>query len=204
MRRSTKRLLLFGAVCFCIGILGFWARSILCPIAGMEEVFRLDHVPNPLAVRYAVAFHDEKWDDVIDMVSWMRDHLVRVRVSEGTPRAVRDAREALVQQVSRRFLGANQLRPEGVEDQYVFAPGAVVIPLGADAGRLDLSHPVADRTWFCVEFSDEATALRDENGVAIRSLKVGVNVSSTGYVLKAAVVGNLEIDRNSLSLDWHP
>ena len=179
-----------------------WARTAGEPAADAVAVLHFDRVPNPSAVRYVVAFRDGKWDDVVELVFWMREHLNRVRVSEGSPRAENEARETLKRQVSCRFLGSNQLRAEGVEDQYVFAPGTQIIPLGADAGRKDLLQPVADRTWFRVEFPDDATALRDENGAAIRSLTVGVNVSASGYVLKAAVIGNLEIDRTKLSLDW--
>ena len=179
-----------------------WVRSAGKPVTHAVDVVHFDRAPNPCAVRYAVAFRDGKWDDVIEMVFWMREHLNRIRIAEGSPRSENEARETLKRQVSCRFLGENQLRAEGVEDQYVFTPGTQITPLGADAGRKDLSQPVADRTWFRVEFPEDTTALRDENGAAIRALTVGVNVSPSGHVLKAAVIGNLEIDRTTLSFDW--
>ena len=103
---------------------------------------------------------------------------------------------------SQRLAEGNRLRPEGIEDQYVFAGGVTVTPVGIDAGRDDLERPVKDRTWVRVTFPDRSTALRDEAGLPIRSLVAGINVSEDGFVLKANVVGNLEIDADSIQTFW--
>lgn len=203
MRQITKRKwFLYGGLFLCAGGLIFGNRWVRGPVSDTTEPLHLLRVGNPRAEAYVIALCTEKWDDVVDRTFWMQEHLKRVRIAEGLPRAVAAAREALKRQVSCRYVGANQLRPEGVEDQYVFAPGVRVTALGSDAGRTDLLPNILDRTWFHVEFPDESTALRDENGVAIRALDVGVTISPSGQVVKASVVGNLEIVRKSLVLDW--
>jgi hypothetical protein len=62
-----------------------------------------------------------------------------------------------------------------------------------------LSKPVQERVWLLVTYPAADRALCDETGKAIRSIRVGVNVSPDSYVVKAGVVGNLDIDRDSIS-----
>jgi len=45
-------------------------------------------------------------------------------------------------------------------------------------------------------------ALRDEAGRPIRSIVVGVDVSLDGCIVKAGILGNVELDRESIALDW--
>ena len=45
-------------------------------------------------------------------------------------------------------------------------------------------------------------ALRDEAGRPIRSIVVGVDVSPDGCIVKAGILGNVELDRESIALDW--
>jgi hypothetical protein len=44
--------------------------------------------------------------------------------------------------------------------------------------------------------------LRNQSGIPIRALRVGVNVSTDDCVPKAGVTGNLDIDRKSISHEW--
>jgi len=53
-----------------------------------------------------------------------------------------------------------------------------------------------------VSYPAPTQSLKDENGTPIKWLRVGVNVSADGYVLKAGVIGNLEIDFESISYNW--
>ena len=87
---------------------------------------------------------------------------------------------------------------EGIEDQYVFVPKAQVEPAGADAGRAGLERKVSGRAWLRVSYPEPGVAPKDENGRAVKSLTVGVNMSDDGYVLKSEIIGNLELDRFSI------
>lgn len=157
---------------------------------------------NAAALRYGAAFQQGAWDDIVGMTCWMQQRLLRVQIEAGET-ASRDAvRGQLRERVSDRRVEGNRLRAEGVEDQYVFAAGATLEPIGADAGRDNLESATRDRTWIRVTYPSRREALRDGKGIPIRSIVVGVNVSPEGLVLKANVVGNLDINWESISYDW--
>lgn len=160
-------------------------------------------IPNALendaAMKYAQAFLAGDWDSVIAQTHWMQERLRRVQLESGNAEKVTAARAALKARLAERNIADNQLQSEGVEDQYVFCPGAVVEVTGVDRGRTDLGRPVAFRTWLRVTYPVRTQALRDADSVPIRSLAVGVNVTADGYVLKAGIIGNLDINRDSIT-----
>ena len=145
---------------------------------------------------YVRAMQQRNWDYVVDHTLWMQERLERAaRTGEGSE----TARAVLMDALSEHEDARNQLKYEGIEDQYIFAPGAQCSVLGADVGRDDLVRPVAMRVWIQVRFPEPRWALRDLNNLAVRSLVVGVNVSEDGYVLKANIIGNLDIRWNSIA-----
>ena len=157
---------------------------------------------DPAALRYVAAFQKAKWDDVIDVTCWMQERLLRVQMEHADPSARESARARLRERLDTRSLEENQLRAEGVEDQYVFTPDAVVVTVAVDEGQTKLERAVKSRTWFRVTYPARNRALRDDKGIPIRSVTVGVNVSADGFVLKSNVIGNLDIDWDSISSDW--
>jgi hypothetical protein len=158
------------------------------------------------ALRYARALQAGRVEQVISMTHWMQERLKRVQLSSSAPEDEETARAELRSDILLRTLEGNRLRPEGVRDKYIFAPGARFEVIGSDKrenGRDDpLTCPVKERTWLRVVYPNAATALRDEMGRPIRSIVVGVNTSPEGYVLKAGVLGNVEIQYDTISLDW--
>jgi hypothetical protein len=157
---------------------------------------------NPAALYYARAYQQGAWDDIIAMTCWMQQRLLRVHVQSGNAAAREEERGRLRNRLREWRVEENRLRPEGVEDQYVFTRQAVLEPAGVDAGHLYLEQPAEDRTWIRVTYPTRDQALRNDTGSPIRSLRVGVNVSPDGFVLKANVIGNLDIDRESIWCDW--
>ncbi|HOF41357.1 MAG TPA: hypothetical protein PLD73_14895 [Candidatus Hydrogenedentes bacterium] len=158
------------------------------------------------AARYALAYQENRADDVIRMTHWMQECLKRVQRGSDDPNALAAMYEQLRRSILYRTLEGNRLRPEGVEDKYIFAPGTHIELLAGDnredcAGD-ELSCPVRERTWLYVTYPDAAGALRDEEGRPIRSIVVGVAVSPDGQIVKAGVLGNVEIDRERIALDW--
>jgi len=151
---------------------------------------------------YALALVNGDYEAAVDRVLWMTERLNRVRAREADEAAVAEAKEALILQLSTRTVAENQLTPEGVEDEYVFASGSALRWLRHDEGRDDLEAPVARRDWIRVTYPSRTRALRDLNGIPIRSIVVGINTDRGGQVLKAGVVGNLEIDPASITYDW--
>ncbi|MBI5092170.1 MAG: hypothetical protein HZB26_06945 [Candidatus Hydrogenedentes bacterium] len=160
------------------------------------------HTPeNCLALRYARAVQDGNCEIVIPHTHWMRERLKAILA--GAEKGAEDrVRGELCDKIQYRPAEGNQLRKEGAEDQYVFAPGATFEWVSEDAGRTDLDAPVRRRTWIRVVFPVRSRALSDLKGRPIRSMVVGVNVSVGETVLKASVVGNLEIDYGSFRYDW--
>lgn len=155
------------------------------------------------AARYVAAMQAGRWDEVVDLTCWMQERLLRVNIQTENPETRAQARTELINRLRDRSVEQNQLRPEGVEDGYLLSPQARVTAVGTDKGRSDLERPVKSRTWYEVVYVERHRALRDPAGSPIHSLRVGVNVSTDGYVLKASVVGNLDVDWNSLRYDWN-
>jgi len=166
-----------------------------------EESVIPDVVRDSVAWQYAEAYQNGNWSRVIELTLWMEDRLAFVARSEGADAVVVE-RDNLVAQVSERHIADNHLRDAGVDDQYIFVPGARIEYVRDDAGRDDLEAAVARRTWFRVTFPAREKALLDKEGLPIRSVLVGVNVSLDGRVLKAEVVGNLDIDWDTITYDW--
>lgn len=162
-----------------------------------------------LAMRYAQAIQDGNCDEILRMTSWMVDRMRRVALESSDPAVIEATRAELCAQIRSRVVEGNVLRLEGIEDQYVFAPGATLEVVGRDDGRTDLSGPVAYRTWIQVTYPNSRTAplVQDPEGNAVarpvRSWNVGINVSrADNTIMKAGVVGNLDIDFSSFSFEW--
>ena len=155
-----------------------------------------------VAWRYALAVRDSNCSEIIRMTLWMNERLDRVRAGHGDSEELEAARQALCRQITHRTIEGNQLTAEGVEDQYFFAPGVALELVGIDEGAASLKRPVAERSWIRVTYPHRRRALRDEGGRPIRSIVVGVNVSEDGYILKAGVIGNLDVDRESIRYSW--
>ncbi len=157
-----------------------------------------------IAMQYARAVQDGHCEEVIRLTQWMYDRLERVRLKSGDPRSVEEARRELSVRMVDRALEGNQLQPYGIEDQYIFRPGALIKETRKDSGRRDLELPVRERIWIEVIFPRKAQAPLDEGGRPIHSIEVGVNISADGRILKAGIIGNLDLDRGSISYDWTP
>ena len=154
------------------------------------------------ALAYVQAVQDRDAAGVIGMTLWMQERLSYAQVTAKDASDVVAARAALERKILKRVIEHNQLCSEGVEDKYVFAPGAEVEVAGVDEGRSDLAEPAAGRVWLRVTYPRESVALRGNNGDPIHSLRVGVNLTRGQKVLKASVIGNLDIDYESLSFEW--
>jgi len=152
------------------------------------------------ARRYVAAMQEGNCDDAIALTLWMRERLEQVNLEE--PERVTEIRETLCRSLNDRRLEGNRLTEEGMEDQYVLPPGAEIAYIRSDAGRTDLERAAAARVWAKVTYPRRERAPLDLAGAPIRSLVVGINTTSDAYILKAAVVGNLEIDWESIDIDW--
>ena len=174
------------------------------------------------ALRYAHALQSGDIDEAIDLTLWMRERLDFVRLANPEQESVESARRELGRLLQDRKAEGYVLRPEGVEDQYVFCPGSqvelsavehVAPDQGADdepaANALaptdaepvdDYLPAVRERVWLRVTYPGQSPGLRTSGGLAIRLLRVAVSVSKEGHVLKAGVIGNLEIDYDSIEL----
>ena len=149
-------------------------------------------------MRYAKALQAGNCDEVVGLTAWMRQRLRNAESAGSGDTSTQTVRRELCDAIQDRAVEGNRLEPEGVEDRYVFAPGTELETLPADAGRSNLSKPVRERVWIRVTFPAPERALCDADGRPIRRVSVGVNVSLDGYVVKANVIGNLDVDRESI------
>lgn len=161
------------------------------------------------AMAFARALQDNNCDEVIRLTAWMADRLRRVALESSDPEDVAEARRKLCQKILSRPYEDNILRGEGIEDQFVFAPGTQLEVVSKDPGRKDLGRPVAERVWIRVTYPRRETAPLapvkpgSPDMKPVRQWIVGVNLSQGDQtVLKASVLGNLEIKRDSAAFDW--
>lgn len=158
-------------------------------------------IEDSVAWDYARAYQEGNWERVLDLTPWAQERLALVRQSEG-PEAEAREHDNLLAGFGTRSIVENQLQDSGIEDQYVFTPGAMLRFDSVDEGREDLEAPVARRTWLVVTYPAREKAPLDSESIPIRSVRVGINVSHEGQILKANVVGNLDIDWASIRYDW--
>lgn len=113
-----------------------------------------------------------------------------------------EARRELCRQLTERRLESAQYGASGIEDRYVFMPGADVEVIAVEGGREDLSRDTEESVVFRVTYPAPERALRDEHGLPVRSLEARVWVSREGLVLKAGVLGDAEVDPDSFRYEW--
>lgn len=182
------------------------------PASPAEEKGPVEATPEPenagsksiegsVAWQYAMAYRDGDWERVLALTLWIRDRLDFVQQTEGAA-SIAVEKDRLIADLGTRTVADNRLTDEGVEDQYVFSPGAEIEYESVDAGREGLDAPAARRTWLRVTYPLREKALLDGDGLPVRSLRVGINVSHDGFVLKGNVIGNLDIDWESIMYDW--
>lgn len=150
------------------------------------------------AMRYAQAVQNGDADEMMRTVVWVAERMERIALDTADADGRKAAQERLAQHLLERKVEGNQLRPEGIEDQYVFAPGATLEWVAVDDGRDDLERPAKERTWIRVTFPSPIRAPVGRSGQAIRSMLVGVNMDENERVLKAGIIGNLDIDTKAI------
>lgn len=194
--------ILFGA----LGGLGLWywgapnadlaqsQRRASGSLTGREKPVDESSRSAKLAGRYVAAVQSANCDAVVTLTLWMQE-----RLGKGQSEQVLDA---LCTSLLDRSDAGNRLGPLGIEDRYILSPKAEIEAFRIDKGRDDLERPVRERMWFKVTYSSRGHAVRDRDGNPISTLDVGVNVSTDGYILKAGVRGNLDIDFDSISYRW--
>jgi hypothetical protein len=90
----------------------------------------------------------------------------------------------------------------GADDAVLFSPLAQVEVVSVDPGRDDLETPAAGRVWVRVRYPSPTEALHDEEGRAIKTVRAGLTFSSDGRLVKAGIVGNVEMDDESEVVYW--
>ena len=153
-------------------------------------------------MKYTRAFQDSNCTEVIAHVPWMREHLAHTAMETGDTAARAQAKEKLCAKILRRGPEGNQIQFEGIEDAYLFCPGASISVSGTDEGRHDLEAPVHERVWLDIVYPSRAMAPMSPSGEPVHRLRAGLNLSTEGQILKASVLGNVEIDFDSIDTDW--
>ncbi len=165
----------------------------------------LDASLNALAMQYALAVQNRDCEEVIRLTQWMNERLTQVKSESGDLAVYEAAKEALYKRITEWDIEENQLSQEGLDDSYIFAPGATFEIIGQDTvPQEDYEQPVGGRTWLRVTYPGKQRAPRDGNGQPINCMQVGVVVSTNGKILKAGIKGNIQINYNSVSTQWEP
>ena len=179
------------------------------PVVPATVVADAETVDGGNALQYAQALQANNCDEVIRLTGWMGDRLRRVALESSDPKNVEDARAKLCKMALARPYEDNVLRKEGIEDQFVFAPGATFEVVAKDKGRDDLGVAVGERIWIRVTYPRRETAPlapvaeTSPDMMPVRQWIVGVNLSRENKtVVKAAIQGNLELKRGSAVFDW--
>lgn len=201
MIRTNRRQQMVGAlgavaVCAAMGwVIAQWIGGAMGP--GEPAISDRD---DP-AVQYALAVQEGHCERVMDMTQWIRERIAYVQTTQGNSGAVDEVRDAICAEMQDRPVEQSVLTREGIEDRFAFPPGASLRVVRRDSGRNDLDDAVGHRTWLEVVYPVERYAPRTEHGAFVRSMVVGVNVSPEGMVVKAGVVGNLDVDPASVRIE---
>lgn len=169
----------------------------------LENLEIVEGEGNRAAIDYVRTLQSGQCESAIELTSWMQERLRNAKMAGASTDRLLEIRQDLCERLTTRTPEGNQLAQEGVEDQYIFNPTCTWKVVGLDDGREGLSERVNDRTWFEVAYSSKVHSLRDIRGAPIKSLVVGVNISERGHVLKAGVIGNVDIDLETLSYSWN-
>lgn len=196
-RFATRRnLLLLAGVVLLLGSAFFAWISLraprgIAPGAGYQTSVNT-------ALQYVQEMQAGKYEQALFRVAWVQERLARVRSASGDAEAESKELRTLAAEQAPGDRSRAVLEKEGIEDSYIFVPRAEITVAGADGGRVGLERPTAGRAWLSVSYPDPSNAPKNDTGRPIRGLTVGLNMSEDGYVLKADIVGNLEIDRFSI------
>lgn len=167
-----------------------------------DEIVLKDSSEEQLVNRYVTAYQRHDCGELARTTLWIQDRLRNIN-SETEDTDVRaDMSSVLCGQLFVWTDSNNQISIFGIDDQYLIPTTVTFRIEGADSGRTDLEEPVRERVWCQFTYSDPGMAPKSENGDPIHSLRAGVNVSMSGLVLKGSVIGNWELDNNSISLQW--
>lgn len=154
------------------------------------------------AMAYVEAAIDCDCDGIIDRTEWMRARLDRLNESGASPDDIAADRASLCEDFCERDESGYEVVDEGVDDPYLFFPGVEYKFIGQDEGRDDLAVPVASRAWIALRFPSPTRCLKNPDGRAISGVTVGLNMTAEGLVAKAGVLGNTEIQWDSVRYSW--
>lgn len=148
-----------------------------------------------VASNYIEALQHDRCEEVIGLTWWMKERLDYV-TSRGEDIAT--AKSDLCTLALERRSDEAMITSEGIHDKYIFPPGAIARPLRSDAGLDYLAKPVSYRLWFEVSYEGVELPPRGSEGRPITKMRVGLNVSDDGYILKAGVLGTAEVNEDSI------
>lgn len=155
------------------------------------------------AMAYIKAAIDCDCEGIISRTEWMQTRLGRLQDAGATPAELEADRARLCEDFcGRDDEGGYEVRDEGVADPYLFVPGVEYEFIGQDEGRQDLEVPVSARVWVALRFPSPTRCLIDQNGRAISGVTVGLNMTAGGLVAKANVLGNAEINWDTVRYNW--
>ena len=170
------------------------------PLTGVRPI-QGDWTQMP-AWRYARAVADGDLETAIAMTLWMQDRLAFRRTETGDEVEVAKTREELAAGLREHTVEGNRLTAEGVEDQYLFAPGVDFAIVGELPGDTDLEAPVEQKVLFRIVYPRKETALCDSEGRPIHVLVAAIETNKDGMVLKAGIAGNAVLLRGTIRYDW--
>jgi hypothetical protein len=174
--------------------------SIAVPRADANPVhFSAPALTDHPALHYAEAVQAGDCATVVRLTWWMVEYLENARARDDALDAVDRARQRLCDAIEAPGEGPQRLVAEGIEDVHLFVPGAEIEPLALEPGSNDLAKPAIECLRLRLSYPQGVAAPRDDEGRRIDSIVVGIHLSEDGYVLKAGIIGNVELDWSSIA-----
>lgn len=153
------------------------------------------------ATEYVDAVIEGNCERVVQRTEWLQARKKSL-LDAGKPEAFAAEQARFCEGFFSRDAAGFAFAAEGIDDPYLFFPDVKYAVVGQDSGRPDLGVPVASRVWLEVSFPSPTRCLTDSDGRAISGLTVGLNLTPDGLIAKASVVGNAEIQWESLRYSW--
>jgi hypothetical protein len=147
---------------------------------------------------YIKAIQERDCEYIVRVTWWMQERLRNELANGASQTELESTQQEMCNSLFQPEKSEYFLSLEGLVDGALFPQGVEWKILGADAGIKTLSKPVLERIWVELTYSGVPNGPKTSQGVPLKSIIAGINISKDEYVLKGDIRGNWNIDQESL------
>jgi len=164
-----------------------------------ETKIELRPAKNPFHVdSYIEAIQTRDCDYILRVTWWMQERLRNAQADDRSRTDLDRIKQEMCDSMFQLEKNDYSLSLVGLVDGALFPQGVEWKILGADAGIDSLAKPVLERIWIELTYSGVPNGPKTSQGIPLKSMIAGINISEDQYILKGDIRGNWNIDQKSL------